>query len=134
MAGLTSDDLRHVENRLRDRHAELLDILRANLVASKQEQYGDIAGEVHDDVGDRSVAELERDMSFSERQREFEELRDVEAALERVRIGSYGVCIECGADMPRERLGVFPTAKRCVDCQQRDEASRRRRNDMTPSL
>lgn len=53
------------------------------------------------------------------------ELGDVDAALARIADGSYGVCIDCGADVPHARLLAYPTAKRCVDCQSVRERRRK---------
>lgn len=50
-----------------------------------------------------------------------ERVRD---ALARLEAGSYGKCVDCGRDLPDERLEVRPEAERCVDCQQRVEAVR----------
>jgi len=47
----------------------------------------------------------------------------VEDALQRVEHGSYGVCEECGDEIPVARLLAIPTAVLCVDCQQVREAS-----------
>jgi DnaK suppressor protein len=53
--------------------------------------------------------------------RDVEELRDVDAAQARIRSSSYGECIDCGEDVGYERLKVWPTAKRCRDCQHDQE-------------
>ncbi len=37
-------------------------------------------------------------------------------ALERMEGGLYGVCVECGADIPFGRLYVFPEAPSCAAC------------------
>lgn len=50
-----------------------------------------------------------------------ERVRD---ALARIEAGSYGRCVDCGAQLPDERLDARPEAERCVDCQQRAEAGR----------
>ena len=44
------------------------------------------------------------------------EIRQLKAALQRVRQGSYGICDSCGEDIPPRRLTAVPTASRCVDC------------------
>lgn len=46
----------------------------------------------------------------------------VEAALARLDAGTYGVCIECGKELPEERLDARPEAARCMPCQTRAEA------------
>lgn len=42
---------------------------------------------------------------------------DVQAALDRMDEGTYGVCEECGQPIPWERLEAVPEARRCVRCQ-----------------
>jgi DnaK suppressor protein len=44
---------------------------------------------------------------------------EIDAALARLQVGTYGRCISCGAGIPVERLKVRPFAARCVTCQQR---------------
>lgn len=40
----------------------------------------------------------------------------IQAALDRIEEGSYGVCDGCGDEIGKARLGVVPEATRCVDC------------------
>jgi DnaK suppressor protein len=47
--------------------------------------------------------------------------RRLRAALERFEDGGYGVCEECGEDIPRRRLAALPDAATCLCCQQRRE-------------
>ena len=42
-------------------------------------------------------------------------IKTIEAALERVENGTYGLCIVCGAPIGEGRLKVVPTAKTCID-------------------
>ena len=44
------------------------------------------------------------------------QLAAVDAALERLRDGSYGVCVSCGKRIPVGRLRVRPWTERCVEC------------------
>jgi len=46
---------------------------------------------------------------------------DIDAALTRLANGTYGTCMDCGVDIPHERLEVRPQATRCLGCQIRDE-------------
>lgn len=64
---------------------------------------------------DREEASIEILQAQQERVRE---------ALGRVDAGTYGRCIDCGAELPDERLEARPDASRCVDCQQRVESLR----------
>lgn len=38
-------------------------------------------------------------------------------ALRRIEAGTYGTCVDCGADVPEGRLEAKPEAARCVSCQ-----------------
>ena len=44
-------------------------------------------------------------------------LADVEAALRRVELGTYGTCTECGEPIPEERLELLPATALCIRCQ-----------------
>jgi DnaK suppressor protein len=43
-------------------------------------------------------------------------LVDVDAALDRVARGTYGLCERCGAPIPEARLEARPVARTCVPC------------------
>ena len=45
-----------------------------------------------------------------------ERLDRIDAALERITDGEYGLCIDCGADIPRRRLLATPDLERCTQC------------------
>lgn len=42
-------------------------------------------------------------------------LREIDAALEKIEKGTYGVCTECGREIEEERLKAFPAAATCAD-------------------
>jgi DnaK suppressor protein len=45
-----------------------------------------------------------------------ETLTEVEDALEKFDRGTYGVCENCGADIPEARLEAKPAARLCINC------------------
>ena len=45
-------------------------------------------------------------------------IAEIDAALERIAVGTYGLCVHCGAAIPEERLEFRPFASGCVSCQQ----------------
>lgn len=49
-------------------------------------------------------------------QTEGEILREVEAALTRIRQGTFGRCVECGGTIPATRLAAIPYAPNCRKC------------------
>ena len=48
--------------------------------------------------------------------REEAKLGQIRSALERLRNGSFGVCVTCGAVIAFERLLVFPESPTCAAC------------------
>ena len=49
-------------------------------------------------------------------------LREIEGALERLRDGTYGTCMECGMPLSQKRLDALPWACYCVTCQERHQS------------
>jgi len=49
--------------------------------------------------------------------RDQEELLEIDAARERIRNGSYGLCSECEEPIPPARLRAVPTARLCLQHQ-----------------
>ena len=43
---------------------------------------------------------------------------EIDASLDRIAAGTYGLCVHCGGAIPEERLEFRPFASGCVSCQQ----------------
>lgn len=54
-------------------------------------------------------------------QHERQEMGEIQAALDRISAGEYGLCTECGAPIGERRLSVVPEASHCIDCQEAAE-------------
>ena len=132
MTHLNPSELARAKTLLNARRAALIDEIHDSLVKSGNESFIELAGRVHDS-GEESVAEWLMTMNLNSSQRETDELANVEAALARIRSVRYGICIDCGATIHRDRLLAYPAAKRCIDCQTLHE-NRRGGRDATPSL
>jgi RNA polymerase-binding transcription factor DksA len=52
-------------------------------------------------------------------------LADIDAALNRLRDGSYGSCLRCGQALLPERLEILPATALCMPCQQASESPAR---------
>lgn len=79
-----------------------------------------ISGDVRD-AADESVANEAVDINASIANLRKQELEDIEAALQRIDVNSYGTCIDCGVEIKFGRLLAFPVARRCLDCKNRFE-------------
>jgi DnaK suppressor protein len=60
----------------------------------------------------------EREAATTDLERNFRTLHQVEAALARLRAGSYGVCLKCEAGIADKRLNAVPWAIYCLKCQE----------------
>ena len=76
---------------------------------------------IPNDTGDRSEMDRETDTNIAMAQRHATELEEIDAALGRIAEGSYGECEECGGDIGAARLEAQPTARFCIECQERME-------------
>lgn len=110
-----------------------LDALRADLEQVVRESEAAIAtlrAEEEDEQGDVVEDEVADAQEFVEADREeamvdAAEARRAEAleALARMDAGTYGVCVDCGKQIPEARLEFRPEAARCVEDQERFEES-----------
>jgi RNA polymerase-binding transcription factor DksA len=46
----------------------------------------------------------------------FQRIADIDDALARIAMNDFGQCVECGADIPYQRLRALPTATTCYAC------------------
>jgi DnaK suppressor protein len=76
---------------------------------------------IPNDTGDRSEMDRETDTNISMAQRHAVELEEIDAALGRIAEGTYGECEECGGAIGTARLEAQPTARLCIECQERLE-------------
>lgn len=101
-------DVRHFKQRLRNRLRELTERLEkaeseldqpapADTEEHASERQGD---EVLESLGSAGIAEI----------------RMIEAALDRIKAGTFGTCVACGEDISEERLDAVPYAARCRNC------------------
>lgn len=74
-------------------------------------------------------ASLASDMGFALRIREREArlIAKIRDALERLEDGTFGICEDCGEEIPLKRLRARPVTTLCIGCKKEQEAEERRR-------
>jgi RNA polymerase-binding transcription factor DksA len=86
---------------LNRRVGELEDELDDPVSDEPEEQAIDIQqDEVREDLGEVAV----------------QEIRMIEAALDRIANGRYGICVNCGEKISVARLDALPATPLCADC------------------
>lgn len=103
---MTALDIRkgQLQSRLHDLNARLHDI-ETELDQPGSKDWEDLASEREDDQV------LER-VGLSGQQ----EIRMIEAALQRISAGEYGFCVQCGAEIGATRLDILPFTPFCSIC------------------
>jgi DnaK suppressor protein len=105
-AELTGKRLNDFEHVLLSKRAEILRRQHAPItvrVPEKEEQAAILAG------NENQAIQLDRDRRV---------VAEIDAALDRIRNGGFGVCLDCDLDIHEKRLVALPWACRCIRCQE----------------
>ncbi len=79
------------------------------------------------DLNDQATAEVDQHFMLSLKERERNLLKQIDEALARLAANRYGICEECGEEIPLRRLQVRPMTTLCIACktlQEEDEKIR----------
>jgi len=75
-----------------------------------------------DNSVDSDVAEnVEHDRASAMRLQVTKSLIAIRKTLSRIKLGKYGICVDCGKMIDTDRLAVSPTAESCMDCARKKE-------------
>ena len=106
-------------------------VLKNKLLAEKErilnkevhgENYCLDRNELSDPLDEASVnVQTSQELRFRNRENFF--LKKINKALNKVEIGEYGLCEDCAADIPFERLNARRTAELCIVCKEEAEFS-----------
>lgn len=88
--------------------------MSAELDALARASAGSNLDDEHDPEG--STVAFEREQFSALRSRAQQHLADIDAALERLADGRYGICERCGHPVAGQRLDALPTARLCFGC------------------
>jgi DnaK suppressor protein len=73
------------------------------------------------EIYEQASEDFEMEMHVALSNRSYYFVRQLGDALERIRDGSYGICLQCEDEIPEKRLMVRPSAGLCVHCQETNE-------------
>jgi DnaK suppressor protein len=121
MAALNQSQIDQLVTQLKRDYQTLLSEVREELQNSGNQHRIDILNREPGDSGDESLATSLVDLNLTTLDRHVQAIRDIEATFKRVEDDVYGTCIDCGNEIAFNRLQAYPTAKRCIVCQERRE-------------
>jgi DnaK suppressor protein len=73
------------------------------------------------DIADRAANSYTKEFLFSQSSSERQIPLMVDNALRRIREGTFGECIACGAEINPKRLEAVPWTRHCIECQEKVE-------------
>lgn len=108
---------------LEDEKARLVhavDFLVKENPGSISDELGELAeGGTDNHLGDTASAMVDREVDEGLEEGAKETLAEIDAALQRIEDGTYGICEVCGKPIGEERLRALPWARLCIDDQRR---------------
>ncbi|QKY71172.1 TraR/DksA C4-type zinc finger protein [Lentibacillus sp. CBA3610] len=114
---ITNDQLKQCKNILLERQNALIPQVKDHFGTSLEltKQSMDELSSYDNHPGDMGTEMFEREKDIALNEHAEQELKEINAALHAIADGTYGICKECGADIPFERLEAVPTADRCFE-------------------
>jgi DnaK suppressor protein len=89
---------------------------------SRTEEDGRIADQdTAQDIADRAASSYTKEFLFSQSNNDRQLLAMVETALQRIREGAFGECVNCGNEINAKRLEAVPWTRYCIECQEKLE-------------
>lgn len=90
------------------------------VLSSRKDSAGERAG-MATHMADLGTDNFRHDFELGLMSEEVDVLEMVDEALQRLEDSEYGICLDCGAVIPRERLEAKPYARFCTKCKSKRE-------------
>ena len=120
-AALPPAEIARLKRELEARRATLRVEVKTQLDGSEDDRVVGLRNRIKESGDEWGVADGLAELDIAEVRHALAELDEVDAALARMRAGTYGECSDCGEPIALARLSAYPTAVRCVACQERYE-------------
>ena len=120
---MSTVDTEGFRQRLLDERRRVLDAIE-NIHAENPGSIGEETEELgfqDNHLGDVATATFDREMASTLEENSTHVLVEIDAALDRIENGTYGVCQRCGNPIGEDRLEALPWATLCIDCKRKQE-------------
>ena len=122
---MSTIDTENFRTRLEDEKARLehaLGFLERDNAGSIADELGEVNdGSVDNHLGDTASATFDRELEEGLEEGAQQTLDEINAALQRIADGTYGICEVCGKPIAPARLEAIPWTRYCIDDQRRAE-------------
>ena len=106
----------HYKKRLVTTQDELL-----RLVTKSERDGREADEEATQDIADKAANSYTKEFLFHQSDENRRLLQMVNEALERVKDGTYGLCVSCQGEVQAKRLEAVPWARHCIECQEKQD-------------
>lgn len=112
---MAQQDLERLRKKLLAQRAEVFQGLRE--LDQDWQALGGHEIEVEEEAQKAALAELFSQLD----EREQREIEEIDLALSKMAVATYGICERCRRPIPFDRLAALPAARYCLDCAARKE-------------
>jgi DnaK suppressor protein len=119
---------------LRDRVIDEIGFLTGdNLNRSQRDSAGDLSTySMH--MADHGTDNFDREFALNLASSEQDTLYEIDEALARIEMNTFGVCEMCGCAIEKARLQAMPYARMCIKCKTQTEKGKARYRPFGPTL
>ena len=123
---MSTIDTAEYRTKLEEEKARLLHavgFLERENPGSISDELGEVAdGGTDNHLADTATAMYDRELDEGLEEGARDTLVEIDAALQRIEDGTYGICEVCGKPIGAERLNALPWTRLCIDDQRRTSA------------
>jgi RNA polymerase-binding protein DksA len=111
-------DIDHFRERLDDERRRVVDAieyLHKENAGSLEDETGElVSGSADNHPADTATETVDREIDYTLEENSGNVLREIDAALQRIEDGTFGVCTTCGKAIELERLEYLPWTTQCA--------------------
>jgi DnaK suppressor protein len=85
-------------------------------VLADKKEFDLVENEIGDQI-DEAGQSLDKEVIFEQSDNERKILNEINAALRKLKNGTYGKCEQCGIEIENKRLKAVPYSRYCIKCQ-----------------
>jgi DnaK suppressor protein len=101
---------------------EAIEYLHKEHPGSLKDDTGElVSGSADQHMADTGTETVDREIDYTLEESDGRLLAAIDDALARIEAGTYGICVNCGAQIAPERLEAMPWATLCIDCKRKEE-------------
>jgi DnaK suppressor protein len=107
----------------RARVTKALEYLHQENPGNIEDESGEVIGTIDTErFGDTATVTYDRELDYTLEENSETVLREIDAALQRIEDGTYGICEICGKPIEEERLEAIPWTRLCLDDARKQES------------